>query len=60
MSESSRLRELSAMALHARRRYSVYKSRVYGSRPSSPARLEVLKRDAERAEMREARAKSNA
>jgi len=48
------------MAQHARQRYSLYKTRVYGSRPSSPSRLEVLKRDAERAESAEQRAKANA
>jgi hypothetical protein len=56
MTDQGRLDELSAAAQHARQRYSVYKARVYGPRPSSMGRLRTLERDANRAEDAAARA----
>jgi hypothetical protein len=37
------LAELEADARYARERYQVYKAKAYGSRPTSPGRLRVLK-----------------
>jgi hypothetical protein len=54
-----RLEELAEQSQHAQRRYGLYKARTYGPRPSSPARLGELRRDAERASERLNRAKSN-
>jgi len=52
-----RLDELDAEARYARERYELYRARVHSSRPASPERLRTLKRDAERAEDRLARAR---
>jgi hypothetical protein len=49
--DSRRLTEMTAAADHASRRYDLYKARVYGPKPSSPARLAELKRDADRAKL---------
>jgi hypothetical protein len=38
-------------AEHAVRRYELYKAKVYGPKPTSPARLRDLKRDADRAKL---------
>jgi hypothetical protein len=58
--DHGRLDELMERAGHARRRFGLYKARVYGPKPTSPARLAQLERDAERAEAIFDRAKSNA
>lgn len=55
-----RMEELTAGAKHARSRYDLYKAQSYSARPSSPAKLRELKRDAELAQMRLIRAKSDA
>ncbi|MGH2955491.1 MAG: hypothetical protein ACRDL6_00650 [Solirubrobacterales bacterium] len=47
-----RLTELLADAQHTRRRYELYKAKVYARKPSSPVRLRELKRECEFAERR--------
>ena len=49
--DSRRLTEMTAASEHATRRYDLYKARVYGPKPTSPARLAGLKRDADRAKL---------
>ena len=51
-----RLVELKAGARHARKRYELYKAKVYARRPSSPVRLRELKRESDFAEDRLSRA----
>jgi len=51
-----RLDELEQEAAHARRRYELYKAKVYGPRRASPARLRELKRERDFAEGRLSRA----
>lgn len=55
-----RLQEMRREAEHARRRYDLYKARTYSSRPSSPARLAQLGREAERVAARLSRASADA
>jgi hypothetical protein len=45
-----RTEELLAEARHARERRDLYRARVYGPRPTSPARLRELERIAEASE----------
>ena len=45
-----RLEELEADARHATERYRLYRARVHGPSPTSPARLRELQRESERAE----------
>ena len=52
MTAADRLEELRAEARYRRERYDLYKARVYGSRPSSMARLRELERAAVAAEER--------
>jgi hypothetical protein len=52
-----RLEDLRTQARYWRERYSLYQAKVYGPRPTSPARLRELKRAAEDAEARLRRAK---
>jgi hypothetical protein len=47
-----RTEELLAEARHARERRDLYRARVYGPRPTSPARLRELERIAEVSERR--------
>ena len=42
--------DLRVQARHARERYDLYKAKVYGPRPTSPARMRELQRECERAE----------
>jgi hypothetical protein len=49
--DSRRLTEMTAAAEYATQRYDLYKARVYGPKPTSPARLAGLKRDADRAKL---------
>jgi uncharacterized protein YPO0396 len=49
---SRHLDDLRAQAQHARQRYDLYKAKVYGSRPTSPARMLELQRASEQAEAR--------
>jgi hypothetical protein len=51
-----RLEQLEQEAAHARRRYELYKAKVYGPRRASPARLRELQREREFAEGRLSRA----
>jgi hypothetical protein len=44
MSSPRRLDELRADALHHRQRLDLYRAKVYGPRPTSPARLKELER----------------
>ena len=46
------LDDLRVQAQYARERYDLYKAKVYGPRPTSPARLRELQRECERAEGR--------
>jgi hypothetical protein len=46
---SRHLDDLQAQAQHARQRYDLYKARVYGQRPTSPARMRELQRAYEQA-----------
>lgn len=46
------LDDLRVQARYARERYDLYKAKVYGPRPTSPARLQELQRECERAEGR--------
>ena len=46
------LEQLEQEAAHARRRYELYKAKVYGPKRASPARLRELKRECEFAEGR--------
>jgi hypothetical protein len=39
-----RLAELEAEAQHARRRYDLYRAKMYGPRPTDPAELRELER----------------
>ncbi len=50
MTDKPRLADLEANALHTRDRFRLYRAKVYGSRPTSVAKLRELKRDAELAE----------
>jgi hypothetical protein len=50
------LEQLEQEAAHARRRYELYKAKVYGRRRASPARLRELKRERDFAEGRLSRA----
>jgi hypothetical protein len=50
MTETPRLADLEANARHTRDRLRLYRAKVYGSRPTSIAKLRELKRDAELAE----------
>jgi hypothetical protein len=54
-----RLTEMVAAADHAARRYQLYKARVHGRKPTSPARLRLLKRDADRAKLALHRARAS-
>jgi hypothetical protein len=54
--DQKRLAELEAEADHARRRYELYKQKVYGPRKASPVRLRELQRERESAERRFSRA----
>ena len=58
--DERRLTELKETADHATRRYELYKARVYSPKPTSPARLAELKRDAERAKLAMHRADARA
>ena len=49
---SNDLNELEAGARYARERFDLYKARVYGPRPTSPARLRELQRACVAAERR--------
>ena len=49
--DERRLTELRETADYATRRYELYRARVYGPKPTTPARLAELKRDAERAKL---------
>jgi hypothetical protein len=49
---ADRLEELRAEARYRRERYELYKARIHGPRPSSPARLRELEREARAAEER--------
>jgi len=51
-----RLEQLEHQAAHARRRYELYKAKVYGPRRASPARLRELLRKREFADARLSRA----
>lgn len=51
-----RLEQLEQEAAHARRRYELYKAKVYGPKRASPARLRELQREREFAEGRLSRA----
>ena len=51
-----RAEELRAEARHARERRDLYRARVYGPRPASPARLRELERVAADSERRARRA----
>jgi hypothetical protein len=51
-----RTEELLAEARHARERRDLYRARVYGPRPTSPARLKELERIAAVSERRARRA----
>jgi hypothetical protein len=44
------LDDLRVQARYARERYDLYKAKVYGPRPTSPARMRELQRESERAE----------
>jgi hypothetical protein len=57
VSDDRRFEELEADARHASERYRLYRAKVYGPRPASIARLQELKREAERAEGTLARAR---
>jgi hypothetical protein len=46
------LDDLRVQARYARERYDLYKAKVYGPRPTSPARMRELQRECERAEAR--------
>ncbi|HWV85115.1 MAG TPA: hypothetical protein VNZ62_06675 [Capillimicrobium sp.] len=52
MTSADRLEELRAEARYRRDRYELYKARLHGPRPSSPARLRELERAARAAEER--------
>ena len=54
--DAARLEELRAQARYHRERYGAYKARVYGSRPTRPARLRELQRAHEFAAARLTRA----
>ena len=47
-----RIEELAAEARYARQRADLYRAKMYGSRPTSPARMRKLERAAEDAEER--------
>jgi hypothetical protein len=59
---SERVDELAAEARYARERADLYRAKTYGSRPTSPARMRELQREAEGAEerLRRARARERA
>jgi len=46
------LEDLRVQARYARERYDLYKAKVYGPRPTSPARMRELQRECERTEAR--------
>jgi hypothetical protein len=46
------LDDLRVQARYARERYDLYKAKVYGPRPTTPARMRELQRECERAEAR--------
>ena len=50
INDNGRLADLEANALHTSDRFRLYRARVYGSKPTSIAKLRELKRDAELAE----------
>jgi hypothetical protein len=54
--DAARLEELRAQARYHRERYELYRARVYGSRPTRPARLRELQRAHEFAAARLTRA----
>jgi hypothetical protein len=54
--DTAHLEELRAEARYHRERYELYKARVYGSRPTRPARLRELQRAHEFAAARLTRA----
>lgn len=55
-----RIEELASQSKQARRRYDLYKAKVYSSKPTSSQRLQELKRDSEFAQMRLIRARADA
>ena len=50
MNDNERLADLEANAQHATDRFRLYRARVYGSKPTTIAKLRELKRDADLAE----------
>ena len=58
--DERRREEIEAAAEYASHRYELYKARTYGPRPTSPARLSELKRDADRAKLALHRVQSDA
>jgi hypothetical protein len=58
--DPERLDELAADARYSRERADLYRAKMYGSRPTSPARMRELERAAEGAEQRLRRARERA
>ena len=56
MAESPRLEDLQAEARYRRERYDLYRAKMYGPRPTNPARLRELERALQGAEARLRRA----
>jgi hypothetical protein len=54
---AERIDELAAEARYARERFDLYRAKMYGPRPTSPARMRELERTAEGAEERLRRAR---
>jgi hypothetical protein len=54
---AERIDELAAEARYARERLDLYRAKMYGPRPTSPARMRELERTAEGAEERLRRAR---
>jgi hypothetical protein len=49
MTSANHLEELRAQARYRRERLDLYRAKVHGSHPTSPARLDELTRESERA-----------
>jgi hypothetical protein len=60
VSEESHLAELRRQAQYRRERLEIYRAKVYGPRPTSPAKLEELEREYELATSRLRRAEQAA
>jgi hypothetical protein len=54
---AERIEELEAEARYARQRLDLYRAKTYGPRPTSPARMRELEREADGAEQRLRRAR---